>query len=647
MCHDKENLYFAFKCFDREPNKIRATITSRDNIRAEDWICINLDSFNDQQSLYALYVNPFGIQEDSRFTGNIEDFGIDLVWFSAGQIDSDGYSIEIKIPLKSIRYKETNPVEMSVFFERKISRRAEQGSFPAMDPGKGMAFLTQMQPMFYYDVKYYTLFELLPAVTYGEKFENKQGELVKDKISRDVSLTLKYGINSDLILDATYNPDFSQVESDAGQIDINLRYSLFYPEKRPFFLEGRENFGFAGTGITEIDPVRSVVHTRNIINPLAGIKLAGKIGANNTIAMIYAVDEIESSSSGNGKSIHFPIVRYKGALSEDSYLGAIVASTELKDIYNRIAGADGQIRITDASKFEFGGIISQKKPTSISDVYYGSTIGLKYDYNTRDLDFGLSFKNVSKDFNATMGYITRTGITTIAGLVKPKLYPEIESIQRIDIEAFSAQTKDNIYNKWETFNHVSAALFFLGSLNFKVKYSYSTEIFWDKKFEAGGFHAALGGLISNKINFSLLYRNINAIYYSATPAQGKSNIIQAVFIYQPFNQLSSRLDFIFSDFKRSSDNQTIYEYPITRLRLTYQLNQYLFFRAIAEYNNYRKQLITDLLASFTYIPGTVLHFGYGSLYEKSDWLNGAFTRSENFNEMKRGFFFKASYLWRL
>ncbi|MEW6508662.1 MAG: DUF5916 domain-containing protein [Bacteroidota bacterium] len=647
MAYDKENLYFAFKCFDSEPNKIRATITSRDNIKAEDWICINLDSFNDQQSLYAFYVNPLGIQEDSRYTGNTEDFSIDLVWYSAGKIDPDGYSIEIKLPLKSLRYSNEDPVQMSVFFERKISRRAEQGSFPAMDPAKGYAFLTQMHPIFYYDVEHYSLFELLPAITFGEKYSDQKGKLETAEVTRDISLTLKYGLTSDLILDATYNPDFSQIEADAGQVDINLRYNIFYPEKRPFFLEGKENFGLAATSINEVDPIYSIIHTRNIISPIAGIKLVGKFNESNSIAAIYSIDEQPEISTGKEKNYHFPIIRYKHNLSEDGFIGATFASKEHSENFNRIAGIDGQIRLTQASRLEFNGILSHSKLIGSYGYYFGNTFGLRYSSGSRDLDMDYSIKNVSEDFRADMGFIKRTGITAFSGLIKPKFYPKTESIQRIDAEVFSAQTRDNIYSKWETNNYIAATMFFLGSLNVRLKYSYSTEIFLNQRFKTGGFSTSFGGLVSNILNFAVIYRNVNSIYYSNSPFQGYSSVVQAIAILQPTENISTRFDFIFSNFKRDSDDKLLYEYPISRAHLTYQLNKYLFFRGIVEYNKYKHQLLTDFLASFTYIPGTVLHFGYGSIYQKTEWINNSYFPADRFNEIKRGFFFKASYLWRL
>ena len=138
--YDRENLYFAFRCFDSEPDKIKTSVTRRDNVRPDDWICINLDSFNDQQSLYGFYVNPAGIQGDTRFANGREDDGIDLIWYSAGHIDDKGYTLEIKIPFKSIRFANREIVEMGVVFERRVSRRAEQGTYPPLKPERGMFF---------------------------------------------------------------------------------------------------------------------------------------------------------------------------------------------------------------------------------------------------------------------------------------------------------------------------------------------------------------------------------------------------------------------------------------------------------------------------------------------------------------------------
>ena len=117
--------------------------------------------------------------------------------------------------------------------------------------------------------------------------------------------------------------------------------------------------------------------------------------------------------------------------------------------------------------------------------------------------------------------------------------------------------------------------------------------------------------------------------------------------WQPTDKIDARLDYTYSNFDRRSDGERIYDYGITRGRFTYQVNKYLFFRGIVEHNAFYDEILTDFLASFTYIPGTVIHFGYGSLYEKIEWRNGAYHPFDHFRESQRGLFFKASYLWRL
>ncbi|HEX9829760.1 MAG TPA: DUF5916 domain-containing protein, partial [Bacteroidota bacterium] len=398
MAYDRENLYFAFKCLDPTPSLIKAEITNRDNNRSHDFVCINLDSFNDQQSLYAFYVNPLGIQGDSRYAAGNEDFSVDLIWYSAGEITDEGYTVEIQIPVKSIRYSDNNPVEMTLFFERRVSRRSEHVSYPSLDPNKGYQFLTQMQPIIYQGLEPYSLFEVLPAVTYSQKYIAPQGDLVRDEDKGELSLTVKYGITSNLTLDGTYNPDFSQVEADAGQVDVNLRYGLFFPEKRSFFLEGTEIFSLSATGNAQ------VVHTRTIVNPLVGIKLSGKIGERSTLASIYAVDELlDPQSRATGEKAVFPIVRYKYALGEDSYVGGIYTGRELSNSSNRVAGTDGFVRLSASGFVEYQALVSRTTDNTADTQVDGYAFTTVYRNETRDLNIQLGASKLSKDFSADAG----------------------------------------------------------------------------------------------------------------------------------------------------------------------------------------------------------------------------------------------------
>ncbi len=640
--YDRENLYFAFRCFDSQTNKIKATINRRDNIRSDDWICINLDSFNDHQSLYALYVNPLGIQMDSRFEGGEEDFSVDIVWYSSGKIDDEGYAIELKIPFKSIRFSHKNPVKMSVIFERWISRRSEAGTYPPLDPAQGPNFLTQTRTIVFHEIKHYTLFEILPAFTYSQTSGDEEGEWVSAGSDCE-SLTVKYGITSHLVFDGTYNPDFSQVEADAGQVDFNLRYDLFFPETRPFFLEGLEKFNFGG--YHSGDPIGEIVHTRMIVDPLVGLKLNGRIGEKNTIASIYALDELPETEAE--EQAHFGIFRYKRALTKDSFLGAFYTGRERASGFNRVAGIDGQIRLNKSSLFGYHLFGSQTKLNQASERDDGYALGLHYYYNTRNWILQLGLQDIEEHFQTETGYTTRTGLKRFRAGVLRMFYPKSKTIQRIDPMIHSYQIKDNLSGLYETFNSLDLRLMFPRNSMLLVGGRYATEVFGEERFNTSKVRLTGRSQLTKQLSFALSYTYGKKIRYVDDSYQGSGSDGVAEITFQPSQKLHFILSLTYSDFYRDADSVKEFDYTIIRSRNVFQVNRYLFFRGIVEYNYFRKRLMTDFLASFTYIPGTVIHVGYGSLYEKVEWVGSEYVPSDRFQETKRGFFFKASFLWRI
>jgi hypothetical protein len=347
----------------------------------------------------------------------------------------------------------------------------------------------------------------------------------------------------------------------------------------------------------------------------------------------------------NGDKIeHVPVLRYKRSLKEDGFLGGIYTGRISGKESMHAGGVDGQSRLNGSTLLEYHAFASSASDSLGSAA--GGALGIYLHSETRDFDYSLTAKHVSEDFRNDNGYITRTGISYLTGLIKPKLYPHSEVFRKLEFEVFSGQLRDNIYSMWETFNHVSV-LTVLGRSNYaKAKYSYSTEIFLGKKFNTGGFHLMFDSQISKKLSAGILYRRIGSIYYSQDPYQGKSNNITAGITYLPLDKLHTDLSLVFQDFHRSSDSERIYSYLISRGKITYQVNKYLFFRVILEYNNYREQLLTDVLASFTWIPGTVLHIGYGSLYKQVAWNGTEYVDAEKYLETDRGLFLKASYLHR-
>jgi hypothetical protein len=176
---------------------------------------------------------------------------------------------------------------------------------------------------------------------------------------------------------------------------------------------------------------------------------------------------------------------------------------------------------------------------------------------------------------------------------------------------------------------------------------YATEVFLDRRFGRSNVRVTGASQVSKRLLLTLGYAYGEKIRYVADPYQGRGNDAQASVTFLPTENLNFAVSLTYSDFTRSADGVREYDYAILRSLNTYQVNKYLFFRAIIEYNSYRERLLTDLLASFTYIPGTVIHVGYGNSYEKIAWRDGEYVPSDRFLEARRGFFFKASYLWRL
>jgi len=426
-------------------------------------------------------------------------------------------------------------------------------------------------------------------------------------------------------------------------VDVNLRFSLFYPEKRSFFLEGQDNYTIAATA-NDFDPL--LFYSRTISDPVVGTKLTGKIGKENTIAVLYAMDNVlEQDRSTLGRYVHTPVIRYKRTLSDDSYLGLLYTGRELEHSNNRVVGYDEMYRVSESAVLSSSGFLSSAKDDAAAPSVTGHTFGMRLANSSRSLDYSLNFREVSENFRADMGYLTRTGVLNFIGYLNPRIYPASEFFQRIGFELATGQTKDIASGLWETGNDLAVNVFFAGNWLFRTRFNYSTEIFNAQTFQTSGIHTQIRGQLTKEIFGNLLYRRTRAIFYG-TPEQGKSNTISASLTLQPWENLRADASFTLTDFFTDAGDIKLYDYSISRLKLTYQVNQYLFFRTIGEYNDFRKDLAAEFLASFTYIPGTVVYLGYGSIFDKVRWNGSSYIDNDGFLEIRRGLFLKMSYLWR-
>jgi hypothetical protein len=654
--YDENNLYFAFDCRDSRPDLIKASMTKRDNIFSEDLVGVILDTYNDMQGAYVFFVNPLGVQGDlminAEGSGSAES--ANFVWESVGNITDSGYVVEIRIPLQSLRFPHEDEVVMGVGLHRQIIRTSERTLFPEMIPGKG-SLVKQCGEVTYRGVESGRVLEILPAVTYTKQDGQQDGRMNRIRNQGEFGITGKVGLSSTLVLDATYNPDFSQVEADARQIDeVNSRYSVYYSETRPFFLEGQENFDFAGLKMSS--PIGKVVHTRSIVNPVGGVKISGKIGQRNSMASIFAVDDFQRTSSG--QKAYLGIIRYKRLGREESYVGGLLSTRDEDGDFNRALGMDFRARISGESLLE-GNVIgtASREETGVNS--RGWTGNLYYTWDTKKYNITTALHHITGDFRLDTGYLTRTGTTTLVIDLTRRYYADDPGLpatlrwltrklgmKRILPGIMARVRRDAAYNKYERYVLPYLSISMPYSSRISVNYALFNEVYEGEIFNRNFIYFYAGSDPRPWLSFGFDILKGGYIYYDPDdPYQGDRLNYSLYVALKPTQDLALELSHARSIFQRRTDGEEIYDFRLFRGKLTYQLNRYLFIRAIGEYDAMNDVFNTDFLASFTYIPGTVFHIGYGSMFAKLKYMEPDYVRTNRFMEMKRGFFVKASYNW--
>ncbi|HYN86731.1 MAG TPA: DUF5916 domain-containing protein, partial [Pyrinomonadaceae bacterium] len=372
--YDEKFLYVAFRAYD-EPDKVRATIAKRDNIFNDDYIGVILDTFNDKRRAYELFFNPLGIQADAVVTEDQgEDFSVDLVHESKGAVDDKGYVVEVAIPFKSLRYVAGKDKLWGLHIMRRIKRNNnEQNSWMPIVRGQA-GFLNQAGSITGMEgISTERTFELIPSLTVsetGRRVRTKSraqmsaarlaglnptdpGKFVNQPIELDPGLTAKLGITPTITLDAAINPDFAQVEADATVITANQRFPIFFEEKRPFFLEGRDIFS----------TILSVVHTRTIVDPDVALKITGKQGK-NSFGLMVASDNNPGDFTFEkkfdpeavdprivDKNSYVAVLRVKRDVGKENTIGFLGTGYSFIDKHNWMGGPDIRWRLNKQTTF--------------------------------------------------------------------------------------------------------------------------------------------------------------------------------------------------------------------------------------------------------------------------------------------------------
>jgi hypothetical protein len=471
--YDAKFLYIAFHAYD-DPSKIRANVAKRDAIFDDDYVGFFLDTFNDQRRAFEMDFNPLGIQADAIYTeGNGEDFSFDLVMESKGMITSDGYTVEVAIPFKSLRYEAGKGKLWGAHFFRRIKRfNNEFNSWvPLSRDVSGLlnqaGKLTGLE-----DISTERTLEIIPSFTLSETGKRVRtflptpfpgtgngdlqlgpGRMLNQPVEFDFGVTSKFGLTPTITLDFAYNPDFAQVEADQTVVTANQRFPIFFEEKRPFFLEGKEIF----------DTSSNVVHTRAIVDPDYAVKLTGKRGR-NTFGIILASDNgpgnfndeeredkalealrlrrprgaDESEADYNArlnqaqfveanfarfvdKNAFIGVLRLKRDVGRESSLGMFATTYNFTEQHNQLFGIDGRFKLDPKTFTTFELIGSNSKNyfrnLATDQTTYRNRNGFAYnyllDYTGRYFGYALSANGRTRDYRADVGFTRRTNTNNI------------------------------------------------------------------------------------------------------------------------------------------------------------------------------------------------------------------------------------------
>jgi hypothetical protein len=668
ITYDDKQLYVAFACYD-DPQQVRASFTQRDRIWNDDYIILLLDTFAQQNWAYEIAVNPYGIQGDLLWsaTGG-EDLGYDVVFYSAGKITDHGYQVEMAIPFRSLRFPMQAVQEWRVDFWRNHPREVRgQYSWAAYDrddpcwpcqwgsvtgirdvqPGKGL--------------------ELLPAVVASQAGSREEDGVFRgEEVEPEFGMSAKFSLSSSTSLEGTYNPDFSQVESDAAQIDVNTTFALFFPERRPFFQEGSDMF----------NTYFNTVYTRSINQPQYALKIIGRPGHTN-IAILSARDEnspvilpFEESSefAAVGKTTS-NIIRLQRTFGEQSFLG-LIGTDRRYDIggSGTLAGVDGRLRLSQNYHIETQVLASytvEPNDTTLTadfdteefdggrhtaafdgESFSGHAIYASFTRNARHWSFDLDYWERSPTFRSDNGFEPRND-------------------QRVGIfwSSYTIWFDDDNVIEW-----VEPSIDLGRQWNFRdikkdewIRANLLTRLKWAQT----QFHAQY--LASNELFGGILFENIWEWHFcmNSNPADllqygfavnfghriarrdllmGDERSYHIWTDLKPWDRLRLETNFDYIESDDTETGESLFAGYVTRTKLSLQLTRELSLRVVLQYDDFEEVWEADPLITYQINPFSIFYVGSTRDY-------ASFAVEENgprdWRLTERTYFFKLQYLFQL
>jgi len=666
ITYDDRNLYIAFRAYDPDPSEIRAHLMDRDSIDTfvqDDHVTILIDAFNDERRAFQFRVNPLGVQADAVFSDvdGIEDFSWDAIWDSAGRVTAEGYELEVAIPLNQLRFPpSTEPMIWGISLGRSYPRslRYRISSNPR-DRGRACVLCQVNKVIGFENLQPGRNVEIDPTVTAGRTDTRPDlpgGSLEKAEQNLEPGISLRWGVTPNVSLNATVNPDFSQIEADVAQLAINERFALFFAEKRPFFLEGIDYFA---------TPI-SAVFTRTVVDPSWGGKVTAKSGRNLVGAFVTA-DRVNSltlpsnqssSSASLDDDVTAGVLRYRRDVGSGSTVGVLYAGRESADYHNRVGGLDGFFRLTETDSVTFQYLRSDTRyPDEVvrlhdqpEGAFAGNALTAQYQHGGRHWFWQGIYEDLDDGFRADSGFVPQVDVRNLVGTVSRTFWGARDDwYTQINVGGHAVRTEDHqgrltgqdlgingrVAGPLQTAagaNYTRAKLLFGG-----VMYEHLDRLGFNFQIQpSGAYRITLNGTYADTVDFA---NNRPAVVLQLRPAV---ELKLGRHVNAQFDHTLRTLE---------AEGERIFRADLTQLRLVYQFSVRSFVRGILQYQRVTRNpamysapvspetrtLFTQFLYSFKLNPQTVLFLGYSD--------NRLGMREFALTQTDRTFFVKIGYAW--
>ena len=700
--YDHKNLYVVFVCFD-DPSKVRARRTRREDVFDDDNVEIIVDTFHDRRRAYAFQTNPLGVQWDAIWTEAAQnssdptssyahfDSSFDTLWYSHGRLTDQGYVVWMAIPFRSLRFASQPEQTWGLILYRGIIRENEDSFWPAISSkmegrldraatASGMEGISPGRNIQFIPYGLFNSFRTLDTTDPSNfHFDNRTAG---GKIGLDSKVILHEG----LVLDIAANPDFSQVESDDPQVTVNQRFEVYFPEKRPFFIENADYFR---------TPI-NLLFTRRIADPEFGSRLSGRLG-HYALGLLVADDKspgeiVPPSDPEFGKKAYFAIARLNRDIFNQSTIGAIYTDREFDGAFNRIGGVDARLKFASNWSGAFQALVS-------STQYLGGTYQAGPAYKADIVRSGLNlnyegtYNDYSPGFTTEPGFVNRVDIREMAHTLSYRFRPKNSllvdwgpTLQTDQIWDHTGLRLDTLYQtnivfefKRQTFLNFAPYTPYRERLRPSDPFGLSQNQDYYQHFSGAYFSTSY----FPQINLYAGYNWSNQINYlppSNCPPMPAANCQplldfgdygNAGVTVHPFHALKIDNTYLYSRLKDKASGHAVFNNHIIRTKANWQLNNELSLRFILQYtttlanSNFTslpttKQLSPQFLVTYLLHPGTAVYVGYNSDLQNIDpslcvrlatgscdpTQPGLLRTHNRFINDNREFFVKVSYLFR-